>query len=232
MMIFYQLVGVYRGHYRTDTRGANLNRYYLNPDPLLHPSIYAAKSLIMHYHLLQDHHKECEASQKSKVVSSTKTCNLHAKSAVLPSNKNKDDCSSSRSTLLRASLSNLATRSHEGVKAAHLASPSSKSLCTKPGGDDDVVTCSRQSGIALYVDLHAHATRRGVFMYGNYFKEVEAATENMLFPKLLALNSPHLDFEQCVFSERNMYTADRRDGMSKEGSGRVAIHKATGIIPW
>mmetsp|Transcript_21725 Transcript_21725/g.3593 ORF Transcript_21725/g.3593 Transcript_21725/m.3593 type:complete len:91 (+) Transcript_21725:656-928(+) len=32
--------GVYRGYYRTDTNGVNLNRVYKNPDPYLHPTIY------------------------------------------------------------------------------------------------------------------------------------------------------------------------------------------------
>ena len=42
--------GVAHGHYRTDTRGVNLNRVYLNPDPGLHPSIFAAKSVMLHHH--------------------------------------------------------------------------------------------------------------------------------------------------------------------------------------
>lgn len=52
----------------------------------------------------------------------------------------------------------------------------------------------------------------------------------MLFPKLISLNSPHFDFTGCNFSEKNMYAKDKRDGQSKEGSGRVAVYKALGII--
>lgn len=52
----------------------------------------------------------------------------------------------------------------------------------------------------------------------------------MLFPKLISMNSAHFDFTGCNFSEKNMYAKDKRDGQSKEGSGRVAIYKALGII--
>ena len=38
--------GVARGFYRMDTRGVNLNRMYLNPSKIDHPTIFAAKSLI------------------------------------------------------------------------------------------------------------------------------------------------------------------------------------------
>jgi hypothetical protein len=39
--------GCYRGNYRDDSRGVNLNRVYDSPDPNLHPTIYAAKKYIM-----------------------------------------------------------------------------------------------------------------------------------------------------------------------------------------
>ena len=80
------------------------------------------------------------------------------------------------------------------------------------------------------MDLHAHATKRGCFFYGNFLKDEEQQVENMLYPRLVAHNSPHVDFEQCLFSEKNMHSIDKRDGTSKEGSGRVALHKATGLI--
>ncbi|CAG5123176.1 unnamed protein product, partial [Candidula unifasciata] len=95
------------------------------------------------------------------------------------------------------------------------------------------------SGVAMYVDLHGHASKRGCFIYGNYFEDEDTQTvlliifdqvENMMFAKLVSLNTPHFDFTGCNFSERNMYTKDKRDGMSKEGSGRVAIYKATGLM--
>lgn len=38
--------GVYRGHYRTDTHGHNLNRCYVNPDRQTQPTIYAADKII------------------------------------------------------------------------------------------------------------------------------------------------------------------------------------------
>lgn len=44
--------GVSRGHYRTDTNGVNLNRVYMDPDPQKHPTIYAARSLLLFYHVL------------------------------------------------------------------------------------------------------------------------------------------------------------------------------------
>lgn len=54
--------------------------------------------------------------------------------------------------------------------------------------------------------------------------------EALLYTKLIAVNTPHFDFSACNFTEKNMYLKDKRDGMSKSGSGRVAIHKDTGII--
>lgn len=38
--------GLYRGYYRLDTQGLNLNRYYLDPSPELHPTLYSVKNII------------------------------------------------------------------------------------------------------------------------------------------------------------------------------------------
>jgi len=42
--------GVSRGHYRMDTHGLNLNRFYINPTLEQHPTIYAAKQVMMDLH--------------------------------------------------------------------------------------------------------------------------------------------------------------------------------------
>ena len=41
--------GAYRGHYRSDTLGQNLNRCYDAPDPEKQPVIDRARRLMMHY---------------------------------------------------------------------------------------------------------------------------------------------------------------------------------------
>lgn len=90
-----------------------------------------------------------------------------------------------------------------------------------------------RGNVAVYVDLHAHATKRGCFMYGNHFATDSEHAECMLLPKLVSLNSVHFDFSHCVFTERNMCAPDKRedkDIVGKEGSGRVAIYKATGLL--
>lgn len=51
-----------------------------------------------------------------------------------------------------------------------------------------------------------------------------------MYPKLISLNCANFDFLGCNFSEKNMYARDKRDGQSKEGSGRVAIYKAIGLV--
>jgi len=48
--------GVERGYWRNDTQGLNLNRMYLEPDPVRHPTIYAAKAAILHEHTKQRLH--------------------------------------------------------------------------------------------------------------------------------------------------------------------------------
>lgn len=69
----------------------------------------------------------------------------------------------------------------------------------------DTVDVNDDSNIFLYIDLHGHASKKGIFMYGNYLPDAAEAVECMLLPRLMSLNCLHFHFDACVFSERNMY---------------------------
>lgn len=128
--------GVYRGHFRTDSLGQNLNRYYVNPSLIEQPTIYATKNLIM---------------------------SLHA-----------------------------------------------------------------AGKLYFYLDLHAHASKRGCFVYGNSL-DYRQQLQSRIFPKLLALNSPIFEYDSCSFSDSNLKVIEKGQLENKEGAGRVAVHKATHI---
>ena len=84
--------------------------------------------------------------------------------------------------------------------------------------------------LRYYIDLHAHSNKRGCFLFGNALRDGEQMAESVLFSKLVEANCRWFDFEGCVFSEANMRAKDARDGaVGKEGSGRVAVHRATGL---
>ncbi|EQC34126.1 hypothetical protein SDRG_08335 [Saprolegnia diclina VS20] len=81
---------------------------------------------------------------------------------------------------------------------------------------------------SVYVDLHAHAAKRGCFIYGNRLESIDAQVATQLFPKLVGLNSAHFEYDQCTFTAENMVMVEKRDGgLSKQGCARVALHNAT-----
>eukprot|EP01039_Chlorochromonas_danica_P005597 gene5597-6162_t len=133
--------GVFRGHFRMDQLGQNLNRYYTKPDVIMQPAIYGAKALLDYY--------------------------------------------------------------------------------------------AQTSQLAVYLDFHAHASKRGCFIYGNVLESVEDQVQNQLYCKLISMNSPHFDYEGCHFSKEHMFRIDPCDqakGLTAEGSGRVATYLAYGLI--
>ncbi|CAM9673358.1 unnamed protein product [Chrysoparadoxa australica] len=126
--------GVARGHFRHDTRGQNLNRFYTDPSPQLQPTIYAAKAV------LEEH-------------------------------------------------------------------------CSRPEG---------RAKLKVYLDLHAHATKRGCFAYGNHHDLLETQVDSQLLPLLMTVQSAHFCYSACNFSKQHMYRVDSGDaGLSAEGTGRV-----------
>lgn len=197
--------GVARGHYRTDSRGVNLNRVYLNPSRTLHPSIYAARTLIRYYHF------GCE---KPDVVPLCLDC--------LPNADVKFDGNE------------IAPRLDNDVNFCKNCgislNPSAVNEMDKGDSTNVEELLANESNLFLYMDFHGHASKKGIFIYGNHFKTTEQNVECMLLAKLMSINNHHFHFTACNFSERNMFVRDKRDGMSRAGSGRVAVSTLTGLI--
>ena len=131
--------GAFRGHYRHDTLGQNLNRHYESPDPAAQPSCAAVKALL--------------------------------------------------------------------------------------------TAAAKEERLAFYLDLHAHANKRGVFAFGNSDLAGGGDAETRAYAQLCALNSPHFDLNHCNFSRKNMASVDK-NGDCKSGTGRVALFRETnGRVP-
>ncbi|XP_015430742.1 PREDICTED: cytosolic carboxypeptidase-like protein 5 [Dufourea novaeangliae] len=243
--------GVARGHYRMDTRGVNLNRVYLNPSIKEHPTIYAARNLIRYYHYTYQLPKEDEISSVSfengeniidsscgitSIVRDTTTRLLQQVTLMtLDEKHHKDQLEIFQEfPLPRAhSMDDMPQGGGEGLCNGTEESDNSVELKS----DKTIYSAvgigqlpKEDSGLYLYVDLHGHASKKGVFMYGNYFENADDTITCMLLPKLMSINNPNFHFTSCNFTERNMYIIDKRDGMSREGSGRVAVYKLTGLI--
>ncbi|CAN0417842.1 unnamed protein product [Ectocarpus sp. 8 AP-2014] len=116
----------------------------------------------------------------------------------------------------------------------HYTSPRARSPCSLdgwlPGWVADLA-CGLRGRLTLYLDLHAHASARGCFIYGNHLPSLEDQAENQLLPLLMTLNTPHFDFGSCNFTLKHMCRVDSGDaGLSAEGTGRVFYGKHAGVL--
>ncbi|KAJ8669075.1 hypothetical protein QAD02_000334 [Eretmocerus hayati] len=249
--------GVAQGYYRMDTRGVNLNRLYLNPSKSDHPTIFAAKTLLRYYHhsyhIIDDQTVEMfNLSGNAQALDSSIDSHVHIDAGTY-SPKIPDFVSKETNKLLqKVNLMSIEEKNRcieQGNRVRNcLAQASDKSVVNSENSPKSIESlenvsgrriiysdrCSKldpkESGIFLYVDLHGHASKKGIFMYGNHFEDPELSASCMLLPKLMSLNNPNFHFTSCNFAEKNMYLIDKRDGLSREGSGRVAVYKHFGLI--
>ena len=70
--------------------------------------------------------------------------------------------------------------------------------------------------LRLFLDFHAHATKNGVFAYGN-----DQQVETMLYPLVVSTESKLFDFDACNFD----LCKNNRDGCA-----RVGVHRETGLV--
>jgi cytosolic carboxypeptidase protein 5 len=87
----------------------------------------------------------------------------------------------------------------------------------------------------VYIDFHAHASKKGCFMFGNHLSSDATEqhpnseqVENILLSRLISLNTANFDINECNFSEKIMNVKDK-SGQSREGSSRVSINKDSKI---
>lgn len=157
-----------------------------------------------------------------------------------PGEKDDGKLSTTADPIAMASLQQFVGSHRIGTRAANTALLTT-TIASIVGGDGDgdsyygattadSAATAESSGLFLYIDMHGHASKKGIFMYGNHFDNMADSVECMLLPKIMSLNNHNFHFTACNFTERNMYLKDRRDGMSREGSGRVAVLKLTGLV--
>ena len=84
--------------------------------------------------------------------------------------------------------------------------------------------------VRYYFDLHADMNTRGVYTFGNALKSFEEHVENVLFSFIFKINSPHVDFSHCIFTEKSMGSRYRNDMAGKEATSRVQFYQKTGLI--
>ena len=80
--------------------------------------------------------------------------------------------------------------------------------------------------LKMYMDFHAHCSKRGCFIYGNQNSDPSKLAEAKLIPKLMSMNCVNFDFRGSVFNDTKNNSEDWQ-GESRIGRGRSVIGRET-----
>jgi len=86
--------------------------------------------------------------------------------------------------------------------------PSEKKHPTIKAAKEAVLKEYEGGNMKLFMDFHAHSTKRGCFIYGNSMGSHDDEAEAKLFPKLMSLNSVNFDFKSSSFNDSKNNTID------------------------
>lgn len=206
--------GVFRGHYRTDQRGVNLNRLYLLPEPRDHPSIFMSRSLLLFYHHYYRVRKEDDLSPREAGdragTQAEELTSLEEKSyaSESPASQNDKDCKPDAGDAEDSGNSLKINGIHATIAKAFSCKSKKEQIKEAkyvPFQGNYLSIPSRESGIGFYVDLHGHASKRGCFIYGNHLEAEEDQVRftlvgPVLLPGMYCYQSPEelLLFFYCI----------------------------------
>ena len=74
----------------------------------------------------------------------------------------------------------------------------------------------------MYLDFHSHPAKKSSYLYANALTG-EQQLYNLLYGKLISLNTLNFDIDNCYYDEKFMNCKDR-NGLGREGCGRVAVN--------